>query len=51
VNEELLSNAVLLSYEVFQGLLRIDGQSIENLELLENKDDRGWPGQTLFSSF
>jgi hypothetical protein len=41
VNEELLSNAVLLSYEVFQGLLRIDGQSIENLELLENKDDRG----------
>jgi DNA mismatch repair protein MSH6 len=51
VNEELLPNGVLLSYEVFRGSLRLDGQSIANLELLENKDDGGRAGQTLFSSF
>jgi DNA mismatch repair ATPase MutS len=51
VNEELLPNGVLLSYEVFRGSLRVDGQSIANLELLENKDDGGRAGHTLFSSF
>ena len=51
VNEELLPNGVILSYEVFRGSLRLDGQSIANLELLENKDDGGRAGQTLFSSF
>ena len=50
VNEELLPNGVLLSYEVFRGSLRLDGQSIANLELLENKDDGGRAGETLFSS-
>ncbi len=50
VNEELLPNGVLLSYEVFRGSLRLDGQSIANLELLENKDDGGRAGQILFNT-
>uniref|UniRef100_A0A7I4EG59 DNA mismatch repair proteins mutS family domain-containing protein n=1 Tax=Physcomitrium patens TaxID=3218 RepID=A0A7I4EG59_PHYPA len=47
VNDELLPNGVLLSYEVFRGSLRLDGQSIVNLELLENKDDGSRAGTLL----
>lgn len=47
VNEELLPNGFLLSYEVFRGSLRLDGQSIANLELLENKDDGGRAGESV----
>lgn len=45
MNDELLPNGVLHSYEVFQGSLRLDGQTIANLELLENRDDGGRAGQ------
>lgn len=48
MNDELLPNGVLLSYEVFRGSLRLDGQSIVNLELLENKDDGSRAGQYTF---
>jgi hypothetical protein len=45
VHDELLPNGVLHSYEVFRGSLRLDGQTIANLELLENRDDGGRAGQ------
>ncbi|KAG6546638.1 hypothetical protein Mapa_011827 [Marchantia paleacea] len=45
---ELLPNGFLCQYEVFKGSLRLDGQTVSNLELLENRDDGGKAG-TLFN--
>lgn len=51
---ELLPNGFLCPYEVFKGSLRLDGQTVSNLELLENRDDGGKAGarlQTLIALF
>jgi hypothetical protein len=45
VDSELLPSGLLLSYEVYRGALRLDGDTIVNLELLENRDDGGRAGQ------
>ncbi len=45
VDSELLPSGVLLPYEVYRGALRLDGDTIVNLELLENRDDGGQTGE------
>ncbi len=45
VDSELLPSGVLLPYEVYRGALRLDGDTIVNLELLENRDDGGRTGE------
>ncbi|CAK9237431.1 unnamed protein product [Sphagnum jensenii] len=47
VDTELLPSGLLLSYEVYRGALRLDGDTIVNLELLENRDDGGRAGTLL----
>ncbi|KAH8956231.1 hypothetical protein BDL97_07G029800 [Sphagnum fallax] len=47
VDSELLPSGVLLPYEVYRGALRLDGDTIVNLELLENRDDGGQTGTLL----
>jgi DNA mismatch repair protein MSH6 len=47
VDSELLPSGVLLPYEVYRGALRLDGDTIVNLELLENRDDGGRTGTLL----
>lgn len=46
---EILPYGVLLPYEVYRGSLRLDGQTVANLELLENRDGGGRAGQNLDS--
>ncbi|KAL2612521.1 hypothetical protein R1flu_024213 [Riccia fluitans] len=46
-DNELLPNGLLCPYEVFKGSLRLDGQTVSNLELLENRDNGGTAGTLL----
>jgi DNA mismatch repair ATPase MutS len=41
----LLKNASLASYEVYKGSLRLDGQTISNLEIFQNNADGGKTGK------
>lgn len=44
-DDELLPNGVLSPYEIYKGSLRLDGQTVDNLELLQNRSDGGTRGE------
>ncbi|KAG9140348.1 hypothetical protein Leryth_018517 [Lithospermum erythrorhizon] len=45
--DDVLRNGDILSYELYKGCLRLDGQTLVNLEIFNNNDDGGTSG-TLF---
>lgn len=45
--DEVLHNGAVLSYEVYKGCLRMDGQTLVNLEIFNNNAD-GCPSGTLY---
>jgi len=47
LDDDLLCNGAVSSYEVYKGSLRLDGQTLSNLEILNNSTDGGKEG-TLF---
>ncbi|CAM6101701.1 unnamed protein product [Calypogeia fissa] len=46
-DDELLPNGVLSPYEIYKGSLRLDGQTVDNLELLQNRTNGGKEGTLL----
>lgn len=48
LDEALLEKGLLASYDVYKGSLRLDGQTLSNLEIFHNNADGGKTG-TLFS--
>ncbi|GER26266.1 DNA mismatch repair protein MutS [Striga asiatica] len=46
---DVIRNGDILSYEVFKGFLRMDGQTLVNLEIFNNNADGGQSGYTLYN--
>ena len=43
--DDALRNGSILPYEVFRGCLRMDGQTMANLEIFSNSEDGGTSGK------
>lgn len=46
--DDVLRNGEILPYQVYRGCLRMDGQTMVNLEIFRNNDDGGPSGRCLF---
>lgn len=46
--DDVLRNGDVLPYQVYRGCLRMDGQTMVNLEIFRNNDDGGPSGTCLF---
>lgn len=47
--DDVLRNADILPYQVYKGCLRMDGQTLVNLEVFSNSADGGSSGQCVHS--
>lgn len=47
--DDVLRNGDILTYEVYRGFLRMDGQTLVNLEIFSNSADGGPSGKFLYS--
>ena len=49
--DDTLRNGDILPYQVYSGCLRMDGQTLVNLEIFSNNADGGTSGECLLFSF
>lgn len=45
--DDVLRNGTILPYHVYKDCLRMDGQTLVNLEIFSNNDDGGSTGKSL----